>query len=170
MIASTSRIGHILLQEGVVSPEVLQEASVLQAKFPEDRICEILVDRLGVDHHQVFSRLARIYAFKEFKFEVDSIGDKGLHFIKATLDALPEEVRQKALEKKVIPLKVIDQRKEMLMVVTSDATNRETTAIASRFGFRRPEIFYSQQRLIDELIEKGLPAYKRVYGGSPRGR
>ena len=73
MAKTRSRIGQILLSEGVIDDEIEQRTAEIQAQNTGRKFGEILVQDLGVDHHAVFSRVARVYAFKEFDFDDTTI-------------------------------------------------------------------------------------------------
>ena len=157
MAESRNRIGQILIRDGIIDEEIEQQAVEIQGRNPGRKFGEVLVEDLGVDHHAVFSRLARVYAFKEFDFQDNGFNEDSIDFIKETLEALPDEVRTQALEKRVLPLKMLDRRQEMLLVVTPDPTDREVMGVATNFGYRRPEIYYGRLDLIQDLIEQINP-------------
>ena len=157
MAESKNRLGRILIQEGVIDQQIEQRAAEIQARSPGRKFGEILVQDLGVDHHAVFSLLAKTYAFKEFDFEKDAVDEAGIEFIKKTMEDLPDEVREEALEKQVLPLKLLDRQQEMLLVVTPDPSDRSVNDLAMRFGYRRPEICYGRLDVIQSLIEQAFP-------------
>ena len=158
MAEPKNRIGQILIREGVIDPQTELQAAEIQVQNPGRKFGEILVQDLGVDHHAVFSRLAKVYAFKEFDFQADGgVDETGLKFIKDILEGLPDGSRAKALEKRVLPLRLLDRRQEMLLVVTPDPTDREVMGLATHFGYRRPEIHYGRLDVIEGLIEQIYP-------------
>ncbi len=158
MAESRSRIGQSLLQDGIIDTDLVDKAAEIQAQNPGRKFGEILVEDLGVDHHAVFSRVARVYAFKEYEFDGDgSLDESSLDFVRTTLDALPDELRERALEMQVLPLELIDDRQEMLLVVTPDPTDREVVNIATHFGYRRPEIHYGRRDVIASLVQRIAP-------------
>ena len=140
MAESTNRIGHLLIQDGVIDQQTEKEAAESQSRSPSRKFGEILVQDFGVNHHAVFGRLAKVYAFKEFEFPPDGMDAASIEFIKETIEDLPDDVRIKALGKRVLPLQLIDKRQERLLVVTPDPTDREVMEIATSFGYRRPEV------------------------------
>ena len=87
MAEMRSRIGQILVREGIIEAQVAQKAAEIQAQNPGRKFGEILVQDLGVSHHAVFSQLARIYAFKEYDFESNGLDEAGIAFIRETLPA-----------------------------------------------------------------------------------
>ena len=154
MAETRNRIGQILIREGIIELQTAQKAAEIQSQNPGRKFGEILVQDLGVDHHAVFSQLAGIYAFKEYDFENDGLDDASTEFVRETLENLPGDVREQALKKRVLPLKMLDRRQEMLLVVTPDPTDREVMNIASHFGYRRPEIYYGRLDTIEALINQ----------------
>ena len=157
MAQPKNRIGQMLIGEGIIDAQIEQKAAGIQEHSPERKFGEILVQDLGVDHHAVFSCLARVYAFKEFDFESASFDDIDIDFVREALDALPEELHMKALDKQVLPLKLLDRQREILQVVTPDPTNREVMSIATHFGYRRPEIYYGRLNVLENLIAQISP-------------
>ena len=157
MTESRSRIGQILLSEGVIDVEIEQRAAEIQAHNPGRKFGEVLVQDLGVDHHAVFSRVARVYAFKEFDFAANTIEEADIEFIKGTLENLPDGLRAEALDRQILPLKLLDKGQEMLLVVTPDPSDREVSHIAAHFGYRRPEIYYGRRDVIESLVQQIAP-------------
>ncbi|MBI2505638.1 MAG: type II/IV secretion system protein [Candidatus Latescibacteria bacterium] len=157
MAESKSRIGQILIREGVIDAETERKAAEIQDQHPSRKFGEILVRDLGVDHHAIFSRLAKVYAFKEFDFQAEGFEEAGCEFVKKALEALPDAVREQALAKRVLPLKALDKPQDRLLVVTPDPTDREVMGIAGQFGYRRPEIYYGRLDVIEGLIDRIFP-------------
>lgn len=150
--ASTERIGQLLIQEGIIDAETERQASRIQAQSPSRKFGEILVQDLGVDHHEVFSRLAGIYAFKSHDLNLAEIDEEDLAFSRRILSALPDDIQARTMRKRVLPLRPIDEAKDMLLAVTPDPTEPEVLEISRRFGFRRVEICYCRLDTIEALI------------------
>lgn len=148
------RIGQILIRDGVIDDTTEQKAAELQAQNPHRKFGEILVRDLGVDHHEVFSRLAEIYAFKAFDLKTDELDESDVDFIRRTLRDLPEEFRKQTMDRKVVPIKLLDEQQDLLLVVTPDPTDREVLGIAAHFGYRRTEICYGQLDAVSELLNR----------------
>jgi type IV pilus assembly protein PilB len=154
MAATVNRIGQDLIEQGVIDAQLAQKAAEIQAQSPGRKFGEILVEELEVDHHAVFSQLARIYAFKENDFQIEDLVEEDLDFIKNTLENLSDQVREQALAKRVLPFKLLDKPQGMLLVVTPDPTDPKVTDLVEHFGYRRKEIHYGRLDTIQELINK----------------
>jgi len=154
MTATVNRIGQDLIGQGVIDAQMAQKAAEIQAQNPGRKFGEILVEDLGVDHHAVFSHLARIYAFREYDFQSETLGEEDFNFIRDTLENLPDEVREQALAKRVLPLRLLDKPQGMLLVVTPDPADPKVTDLVEHFGYRRKEIHYGRLDTIEELVNK----------------
>ncbi len=152
-----NRIGEILLNKGIITPEQERKAAEVQARSPDRKFGEILVHDLGVDHHTVFSELARLYAFREIDLKPEQLDEGRVKFIKDILDGLPEEVRNAAVTRQALPFKPAEGQRDVLMVITPDPTDREVVNLALRFGYRRPEVFYARRDAVEDLIRKVAP-------------
>jgi len=157
MADTANRIGQILIHEGVIDQQMVDKAAQIQQRIPGRMFGDILVQDLGVDHHAVFSQLAKVYAFKEYDFQRDPPDEATCDFVKETLNGLREDIREHVLKKRVLPLKLLDHRQETLLVVTPDPTDREIMDITPHFGYRRPEIYYGRLDTIVALIEQVFP-------------
>ena len=154
---SRARIGEFLLRKGIVSPEILEKALSIQKREPVRRLDEILVEDLKVDHHAVFSHLAKLYAFKEIDLQKETIDEKRLSFIRGILENLPDETRRSLIEQKVVPLKLAGAQRDVLVVLTPDPANRAIANLAKRCGFGKVEIFYTRLDALEVLIDKMGP-------------
>jgi type IV pilus assembly protein PilB len=155
--AAIHRIGQILISEGVIDAVTEKKAADIQARSPDRKFGEILVQDLGVNHHAVFSRLARIYAFKTLNLDPAKIEEKDVEFVRDALRDLPDETRTEALKRQILPLRQLDRRQDTLVVVTPDPTDREVLGIANQFGYRRTEICYGPLSQIEEIIARVGP-------------
>ena len=152
-----NRIGEILLSKGIITPEQEQKAGQIQARNPDRKFGEILVDEIGVDHHAVFGEIARLYAFREIELKAEEIDEGRVKFIKDILDGLPEEVRDQAVARQALPFKAAEGRRDALIVITPDPTDREVASLSLRFGYRRPEIFYARRDAVADLLKRVAP-------------
>lgn len=150
------RIGRLLIDEGVIDQDLAQRADQIQKQHPDRHLGQILVRELGVDHHAVFSRLTRVYGFKEYDFDHEAHDETRVEFVRKFLQRLPDKVRERAIRKRVVPLKVLHTRQEVLLVVTPDPTDRQVRNIATDFGYRRPEIYYGRPDALQVLLDAVL--------------
>ena len=90
------RIGDVLVQKEIITPELLEEALEIQSKEPTDnrrRIGEVLYEDLDVDRHKVLAALTSLYAIKEIEVSVDTLPEEQLEFIQNFLSDLPDDTR-----------------------------------------------------------------------------
>ncbi|RKY89675.1 type II/IV secretion system protein [candidate division KSB1 bacterium] len=155
-----TRIGERLIKKGIVSEETVQIALRIQEKEPPEKrrkLGEILINDFSVDRHLVYREIASIYAFREVDLSKDEMDDKCLKFISEVLSGLPKDKRSIVLKKKIIPYKLLDEKKNTLIFLTPDPTDREIPEIAMYFGYKRYEIAYCRMEQLDELIKKITP-------------
>ena len=152
-----NRIGEILLNKGIITPEEERKAAEIQLRNPDRKFGEILVMDLDVDHHAVFGELARLYAFREMDIKIGEVDEDRVKFIKDIFEGLPDEVRDEAISRQALPFKPVEGQRDVLIVVTPDPTDRGVASVAMRFGYRRPEIFYARLDAVEELLRRVAP-------------
>jgi type IV pilus assembly protein PilB len=156
------RLGEILIKQGIVGNQIVENALKVQDSEPFEkrrRLGEILIDDFGINRDKVFRAIARAYGFREFDPSCDIVNEERLGFIKGIFDNLKNGKREMILNKKLLPFKIDDKKKDILVVISPDPTERIIPEIAVLFGYPKYEILYSSVEFIDELIEKlGLHA------------
>ena len=154
------RIGDVLVQKEIITPELLEQALEIQSKEPPDnrrRIGEVLYEELGVDRHKVLAALTSLYAIKEIKVSVDTIPDEQLEFIQGFLSDLPDDTRTSMIRAKMLPLKFDRRNGEgILTLIAADPTDPVLQSIAEQLNYRNYEIAYTKKESVDEIINKIL--------------
>ena len=105
----------------------------------------------------VWGERARLYAFREIELKAEEIDEGRVKFIKDILDGLPEEVRDQAVARQALPFKAAEGRRDALIVIPPDPTDREVASLSLRFGYRRPEIFYARRDAVADLLKRVAP-------------
>ncbi|MDI6807688.1 MAG: GspE/PulE family protein [Candidatus Eisenbacteria bacterium] len=153
-----SRIGEILSKKGIVDAETLERAEgILEQEDGKRKLTDILVSDFGIDHHAVFSEVSRFYAFKELNLDEQAVDDPRLEFIKGILDKLTPEIVEKIITRKMLPFKVSEDQKDLLLIITPDPTDKEVSSLSRHFPYKKHEILYTRLNKFDTLLEKVVP-------------
>ena len=147
--ASMQILSSRLAQEGIINTATADKACKIQAQQPNRNISDILIQDLGINHDTLFRGIAKLYSFREYVLDVEEVDEAFLKNIKTCLESLPEEIRQKALDKRVIPVEATPNKKSRLKVIVPDLIDRRTVELPSRFGYKQSEIYYCPLTTID---------------------
>ncbi len=153
------RIGKVLLKKGVITQAIYEKA--LQALNQngagrQKRLHQILIEDFKVDRHAVYSTIANLYAFKEIDIHEERVDDNQLDFIRKTLDSCTEAVRDKLLEKHILPFRTSGSNLNVLTVIAADPLDREIPTLLRDLPYAQIEIAYCPKEQIAELIERVL--------------
>lgn len=155
------RIGQILREKGIVSQDILDKAldTLKQGtskgnSHSQRRLQQILIEDFKIDRHEIYSAIAQLYAFKEFNLRADTVDDIQLDFIRKTLDACSETLRDKLIHKSVLPFRPHDSSAKILTVIAADPLDREIPLLLRDLPYKQIEIAYSPKEHIDELIDR----------------
>lgn len=153
------RIGKILIEKGIVSRVIMDKAlETLRRQtgnsLGQRRLQQILIEDFKVDRHAVYSAIAQLYAFKEINIRNEGVDDIQLDFIRKTLDSCSESIRDKLLQKKVLPYRPHDASSKILTVVAADPLDREIPFLLRDLPYKQIEVAYSPIEQIDELIDR----------------
>ena len=122
-----SRFGIILVQKGIISKEVLEEALEIQAKEdPSARrgLAEILVSDFGADHDEVFGLLAKLYAFRTLEVKASSLDETQISAIKQILSPIPEDFRKELLSRNILPFHLTSGQNKKLIILAANPTDK----------------------------------------------
>ncbi|RMD99579.1 MAG: type II/IV secretion system protein, partial [Calditrichaeota bacterium] len=151
------RIGKILLRKGIITQDIFDKALQAQNQDPQGqkrRIHQILIDDFKVDRHLVYSTIAHLYAFKEIDTHEEKVDDPQLDFMRKMLDSCTEPIRNRLLEKKILPFRTSDPNSHVLTVIAADPLDREIPTLLRDLPYPQIEIAYCPEEQIDELIER----------------
>ena len=152
------RIGDVLIEKGIITVEILNQALELQKQEPEGarrRVGEILYQDLEVDRHAVLHELSGFYAIKEVEVTVESLSDEEIGFIENLLDGISDELRSSMIRNKMIPLSVDTQNGEgVLTLIAADPTEPDVKRIAESLNYRHYEIAYARLETVEGIINR----------------
>lgn len=151
------RLGEILLKKGIVDNETLERALEVQEKEPAEnkrKLGEILIDEFNKNRDQVHREIALAYGFEEFNISYTIIDEERINFIKTVFDNLKNGNREKILNKRLLPFKIDARKKDLLILICPDPTDREISNLAVHLGYPKYEVLYASAEFIDGLIEK----------------
>lgn len=162
------RIGDVLVQKGIITDELLQQALEIQSKEPQNdrrRVGEVLYEDLGVDRHKVLSTLTSLYAIKEIQVTVDEIPEDQYEFIKGFLEEMSDDNRTSMIRAKMLPLKFERSNGEgILTLIAADPTDPTLQGIVEQLNYRNYEIAYTKKESVEELISKILSGLNDFLG------
>jgi type IV pilus assembly protein PilB len=143
--SAKKELGDILIDKGIIQPEVLERAIALLNKEENKgrrKLPQILVDQFKMDRDLVYREVADYYAFRTLDISMETIDDGVLGFIRKELTSLPESIREMVHENNVLPYSIDPERPGRLLVITPDPTKPEVYKIARTFHYQKFEICY----------------------------
>ena len=134
-----------------VRQELLQEnGSVSQAQ-----VLDRLVSKYNLDRHKLYSTIAQVYAFRIINFSANELSQEQLSFIRNFYQKYSENVRKKLIEYKVMPFKLHDSNKNIVIFVSSNPFMREIeNYIRKSDHLVQYEVAYAREEDVNELIGK----------------
>jgi type IV pilus assembly protein PilB len=151
----TDKIGFALLKKGVIDYETLERSLKVkegEAKKNRRNLGQILVHDFNADHDAVFREVANLYAFREVYLADEKIDQDQVAFIRKLVNGLPENVRDMAIQAKLLPLKFDEIQPEKLIIIASDPTDRRIAFVARQFGAKKYEITYCRLKELQSLL------------------
>lgn len=150
-------LGDILVEKEIISPETLLSALDVMSK--EDRknrrkLAQVLVTDFKANRDLVYKEVVSYYAFKSLEINPSAVEETSLAFMRKELGALPEAVRDMAIENQVLPLRLDPENPNRLFIVTPDPTNPEVFYIARGFLYPKFEIYYVPLSEWEELWKR----------------
>jgi len=151
-----SRFGIILVQKGIISKEVLEEALEIQAKEdPSARrgLAEILVSDFGADHDEVFGLLAKLYAFRTLEVKASSLDETQISAIKQILSPIPEDFRKELLSRNILPFHLTSGQNKKLIILAANPTDKTIEKIPLYTSYKKYEVMYTKLNDLKEIID-----------------
>ena len=152
------KVGVALLHKGIVDRETISKAISTKEKEAGRRhrsLAEILVDEYSLDHHTVFSEVARIYAFKTMKID-EAMTERRINLIRQMVEALTAEQRSVLFKARTLPLQFDARTPDKLILVSAIPIHREIPRIANFFRALKYEVYYAEQKQLNPHIENLL--------------
>lgn len=154
------RIGDILLEKGIISPNVLKKALEIQkGEHAKSRrpVGQILYEDLGIDRHAVLHELAEIFVIRELDINPDGLSEEQLEFISGFMNEIDDNLRSELIQVKMLPYGINKKNGQTeLTLITADPANPNLKSIADQLSYRNYEIIYTRLEIIDALIDKLL--------------
>lgn len=154
------RIGDILLEKGIISPNVLKKVLEIQkGERAKSRrpLGQILYEDLGIDRHAVLHELAEIFVIRELDINPDGLSEEQLDFISGFMNEIDDNLRSELIQIKMLPYSINEKNsKTELTLITADPANPNLKSIADQLPYRNYEIVYTRLEIIDALIDKLL--------------
>ncbi|MBN2460343.1 MAG: Flp pilus assembly complex ATPase component TadA [Candidatus Cloacimonetes bacterium] len=151
-----SRFGQILINREVIDEETLEKALKIQSEEsdPNGRMLgEILVNDFKVDHHAVFGLLAEMYAFRTTEIDPAKIDQSQIKHTRELLNKFPEDFKKELLYKKVLPYQLTLGRRNTLIVLAANPTDKIIERIPVYTDFKKYEVVYCRLTTLSDLIE-----------------
>ncbi len=154
------KVGVALLHKGIVDRETISKAISTKEKEAGRRhrsLAEILVDEYSLDHHTVFSEVARIYAFKTMKID-EAMTERRVNLIRQMVESLTAEQRSVLFKARTLPLQFDARTPDKLILVSAIPIHREIPRIANFFRALKYEVYYAEQKQLNPHIDNLLQA------------
>jgi type IV pilus assembly protein PilB len=152
------KVGVALLHKGIVDRETVSKALTTKEKEAGRRhrsLAEILVDEYKLDHHTVFSEVARIYAFKTLKID-EAMTERRINLIKQMIESLTQEQRAVLFKARTLPLQFDSRTPDKLVLISSIPIHRDIPRIANFFRALKYEVYYAEQKQLQPHIDNIL--------------
>jgi type IV pilus assembly protein PilB len=151
------RLSEALINRGVITDEMIQRAADIQSREPRStkrKLIDILIQDLNVDRNTIYVEMARLYGFQIIDLSPDKVDRDRIEFIKEIVYNMPEEVSSELLNKKILPFKWHEYKRNVLILVTGDPTNLDVLNLAKKVGVADVDIAYAPIERIEELIHQ----------------
>ncbi len=152
------KVGVALLHKGIVDRETISKAIATKEKDTGRKhrsLAEILVEDYSLDHHTVFSEVARIYAFKTLKID-EAMTERRLSVIKQMVDSLTQEQKAVLFKSRTLPLQFDARTPDKLVLVSAVPIHREIPRIASYFRALKYEVYYAEMKALQPHLDNLL--------------
>ncbi|MGD0035858.1 MAG: GspE/PulE family protein [Bacteroidota bacterium] len=138
-------LGDVLVEKGIVTPEMLSEAiKIMSGDTQKQRrnLPWILCNTFNVDRELLYLEVAKFYAFRILDISKTKLEDSHLAFIRREFNALPDTIKDKAIDHSVLPFSVDPNRLDRLLIATPDPTGAGAVSVARAFRYGKFEICY----------------------------
>jgi type IV pilus assembly protein PilB len=138
-------LGDILVDKGIITPEILSEAMKLTGDNTQKRrrnLPYILHNKYKVDRDLLYQEVAKFYAFRMLDISKLTLSDESLAFIRSEFNSLPDSIKDKAIEFNVLPFALDPSRPDRLLIATPDPTGDGAVTVARATRFGKFEICY----------------------------
>ena len=155
-----SRFGQLLLKKEVVDQKTLEKAITIQLEDDSSNprsLGEILVDDFKINHHAIYGLQAELYAFRSMEINVSELDDNQIKHTREILSKFPDKLKKELIYKKILPYQVVHGRRNTLIVLAADPTNKITEQIPLNSEYKKYEVVYCKLDTLEQLIEAVAP-------------
>lgn len=152
-----NRLLRALIGNDIVSDDELKRAMSIQSREPRKskrQLIDILIDDLNVDRNAVYDQMIHLYGFQKISLTQQNVDKERLDFIKDIIYKMPESLSNQFLEKKVLPFKWHEFKRDVLVLVTADPTNEEIGQLAKQLEIADYDLAYASLDEIEALIQE----------------
>jgi type IV pilus assembly protein PilB len=139
-------LGDILVEKKIITPEMLSEA--LKSTGGGDgqkrrrNLAWVLHNTFKIDRDILYLEVAKFYAFRILDISKIQLTDENLAFVRREFNALPDAIKEKAIEFNVLPYSPDPNRPDRLLVATPDPTGEGAVSVARAFRYGKFEICF----------------------------
>lgn len=159
-----NRIIDNLIQKNIVTKELCRDALArIKSEISGNgdttttgqKLLQVLIDDFNVDRHLVFREISQLYAFKEIELKHEEINEERIEFVRKIFYELSEETRNALISKKVLPFKLHNFNKNILIFIAANPIDRGVYSLIRQVkDYNQFEIAYARLEDILELIDK----------------
>jgi type IV pilus assembly protein PilB len=153
--------GRYLVDKAGFSPETVERAMRRLEEYGEvtpGALANVMEADFMVPHDRIYSSLADYYSFPEMEVSPEQLGSKEIKANRDILAKFPEELKKKLLYHRILPFTLNNGvNREGLRVLASDPTNRLIQEIPQKTPYKRIDVYWCKQSVLEELIEKISP-------------
>jgi len=144
-IGKKGDLGDVLVEKGIITPKILSEALKLTGEDAQKRrrnLAWVLSNTFKIDRESLYLEVAKFYAFRILDISKTQVTDERLAFIRNEFNAIPDSIKDKAIEYNVLPFSVDPNRTDRLIIATPDPTGEGAVTVARAFRYGKFEICY----------------------------
>lgn len=150
-----TRFAELLIKKGVIDEETFEKAVYIAAEEgPENqrKLEEILTSDLKIDHDAVYRTIAELYAFRTIDIDPEKVEQSQIKHTREILNKFKDDFKKNLLFRKVLPYRLATGRKNTLIILAADPTEKIIEQIPAKTEFKKYEIVYCKLSVIEELI------------------
>jgi len=137
--------------------QVKQELLKENGSVSQHEVLDRLVTKYKLDRHKLYSTIAQVYAFRIINFNANELSQEQISFIRNLYLKYSDDVRKQLIQFKVLPFKVHDSNKNIVVFVSSNPFMREIeNYIRKNDHLVQYEIAYAREEDVNDLIHKVL--------------
>jgi type IV pilus assembly protein PilB len=160
-IIRMTRAAETLVERGLIDKATLEKVLIKQRSENGGRrrkLAEVLVEDLGLNRHDVYRAMARVFALAEVDLDNETLTEERTQFVKSIYESMDKDVRDELLRNNLLPYEIDERRPDALLVLTDDPTNRELLNLARNFPFRHIEMAYARRETLRKWKDTIYPA------------